>query len=151
MKNLYQKEVIEAINNEIEKLESTVQIMRSTVVNKEEFLEHLSKRKEQLTFIIDNFKNYMDFVDDHLARKLDVRPMQKKSISIEMAAVDVLLGKRIYSALTAKNIPSDNAEKVSYFIDCGYRLDWLLSHVDVDNTLAEYNDMVAPKVGMNKK
>ena len=66
MKELYSEEIIEVINNEIEILVNRIRSMHSFVVNQDEFLEHLAKRKEQLAFIVNNFEEYMDFVGDRL-------------------------------------------------------------------------------------
>ena len=151
MKELYSEEIIEVINNEIEILVNRIRSMHSVVVNQDEFLEHLAKRKEQLAFIVNNFEEYMDFVGDRLSRKLLVKPMKKKSISIEMAAVDVLLGKRINDALNDKNISTRDAVKISYFGDRAYRLNWLLSHIDIDNTLAEFTEQLSQKSSLSIK
>lgn len=145
MREFYSETIIEIINNEIEILANRIRNMHSVVVNQDEFLEHLAKRKEQLSFIVNNFEGYMYFVEEHLSGKTEVKPMQKKSISIEMAAVDVLLGKRIKDAVDENNVPTNDFARISYLSDRGYRLNWLLSHIDIDNTLAEYTDRLSHK------
>lgn len=143
MKDLDSETIINIINDEIEILANRIRCMHSIVVNQDEFLEYLAKRKEQLVFIINNFAGYMSFIDEHLSRKLDVKPMQKQTISIEMAAIDVLLGRRVNKAINEKNIFIGDAGNISYFSDIGYRLNWLLSHIDIDNTLAEYRECLS--------
>ncbi len=138
MKDYYNEEIKNVILNVIDKFYNEVSKKRS-LIDPNEFKEHILKRKEQLVYVIDNFDDYMQFVNMHLVEKYNTETQIKASIPIQMAAVDIVLGKRINEVLSTLN-EDINTEKVSYFNDRANRIDWMLSHIDIDTTVEEFKN-----------
>ena len=70
MKEFYNKEIKLIVMNEIDKLYNEVH-KKQSIIDTSEFKEHLQKRRNQLDYIIDNFDDYMYYVNIHLVEKYD--------------------------------------------------------------------------------
>ena len=136
MKNIYRNEIKEIIMNEIDKLCDEIPEKRS-LIDPLEFMNHLQKRKFQLSYIMDNFDEYIYFVDEHISEKYGFYSESKTRIPIQMVAIDIILGERITKALINHN-KENNYEQKSYFEIQAKQIEWILSCIDIDRTFESF-------------